>query len=796
MSPRAKRILNTVWLALPLAIVVAVIVVAAAYALSELSWDRGWKDPESLYRVHVRTEYPDRPASEFAVAGPRLAPFLDSNLSGMAGVTRARVRQESIQWNRERFHRRVAHVDRNFFATMGPDFRWGDPRDFTLGQTAVLTWDLAQALAGERSLSALLGERMTLGAADDVKIVGILAKLGANHLDAAAFVNGNLTQGWQRGDSALAEGRIFTYLRLFPREDPKRIQDSLRRLSETALPQLEGSVWEQSLVLRPVRAIHMEYTAAGDITPPGNPTAISAISYVTALAFALTLLNIFGLSIMQTMRERKNIGLRKIHGATARHLAMKFLQMYWPLVLLTLVLVFGLAVLSAQRIAAETAVNIQPSFFLSPPLLAVQAIVAIGGLFTALLYPMLIGLRLSPAACFADVGERGRSLRRLVVSVQFAAVVVVGAFALIVQDQSSFVTGKGRGFTPDSLHAFVIPGGDGPQRRAVIDRIAATRGVSAAAGSWVLPGAPDHSVGDVRLLGDAPSSPVSMSQFAVGPGFLETLGIELIAGRNFRRTRPIDSGESNSSQDRLIEVIVNETTFRELGVTRPQETLGAELSSIFAGGKPRHGRIVGIVEDFHLGSVRENIMPTALLNSPGDFRFVIVRPVSGAFNEAREAARQVLSNQFPGASITEISIPRLIAENLREDRQLLLLLAGVGVATLVIAGIGFAAFSFETAHASRREMAIRRVFGADRRDVLGLLLSRLTLPALLGACLALPVALWVTDRWLGQFAKRINLEPAPFVAILAAAILISLLLAAFAARRTANRSPAEELRIS
>lgn len=795
MSPKAKRILSLVWLALPLSIVVAVIVVAAAYRVSELGWDLGWTDPESLYRVHLRTDFPDRPASEFAVAGPGLAPFLEANLGGVAAVTRAQVARETLARKTESFERRVAHVDRNFFAAMGPKFRRGSPADFTSGQTAVLTLDFARILADGRSLSALVGERITLETGAEVKIVGILEKLGPTHLDAAAFVNGELAQGWQREVGALAEGRIFTYLRLLRGTNPESVRESLRRLSDSILPQPEGSVWKQSLVLRPVPAIHMEYTALGDITPPGNPAAIAAITYVTALALALTLIDIVGLSIMQTMRERKNIGLRKIHGATARHLALAFLKIYWPLALMTLVLGSSLGVISSRHISAQTAADIQPDVFFSPALLAIQGGIAVIGLFTAVLYPILVGARVSPAACFKGLGKRGRKLRRMIVSLQFAAVVVIGTFAFIVKDQISFATGKGRGFTPDSLQAFVIPGGDGRQRRSAIERIAQSPAVAAAAGSWVLPGAPDHSVGDVQLLRAEASSAISMSQFAAGPGFLDTLEVRLAAGRDFRKTAPIADGSSAPSEDPPIEVIVNETAVRALGMAAPQEALGAELTSIFAAGEPRNGRIVGVVEDFHLGSVRDSVMPTALHNSPGDFRFVIAKPVAGALAEMREAVREILSDRFPGAEIRAVSIPRLIANNLREDRQLLLLLASVGAATLLIASIGFAALSFEAAHAGRREMAIRRVFGANRGTVFRLLLARLTIPALLGACLAVPLAYWVGQSWLGQFAERIAMGVVPFAATLAVAVVISLLLAAFAARRTANALPVEELRV-
>ncbi|MCC7261501.1 MAG: ABC transporter permease, partial [Candidatus Latescibacteria bacterium] len=287
----------------------------------------------------------------------------------------------------------------------------------------------------------------------------------------------------------------------------------------------------------------------------------------------------------------------------------------------------------------------------------------------------------------------------------------------------------------------------------------------------------------VGNLGNTWDDSLGVERFSIDYNYLETLGIQLIEGRNFSPSFPSDETEA---------VIVNQTLANKWGWDHP---VGRQLTGVHLG-KVRDPRIIGVIKDFHQFSLFNQIPPTVLcLNAYGpDYISVRVAPKEKA--AALEFLRTTWQKVSPEVSYAfkPVLLDDHFAQYYREEERWERLLGYTSFAALFLSGLGALGLTSLAIAQRTKEIGIRKVLGASVPGIVALLSKEFTYLVLIANLIAWPLAWYAMNRWLQSVAYRIELGPGVFVLGGVLALVIAWLTVSYQAIRAARANPVEALR--
>jgi putative ABC transport system permease protein len=294
--------------------------------------------------------------------------------------------------------------------------------------------------------------------------------------------------------------------------------------------------------------------------------------------------------------------------------------------------------------------------------------------------------------------------------------------------------------------------------------------------------------------------PIAVRYLGLGVGFFELYGYQLAAGRFFSAEIGTDVSPADNVWTRPEAIVVNETAVRQLGFGSAEEAVGqiAMFRRMFrepATLTPMHeARIIGVVEDFQIGSVRGAIPPAVFLVDGAQSRMISLKLDGRATPEALEAIDRTWK-ELGGSG----PLPRFFFEqamenmylDLRRQAQVFSVFAGVAIFIAVLGLVGLAAHAAVT---RTKEIGIRKAVGGGRVEIMRLLLWQFSRPVLLANVIAWPVAYYVMGAWLQGFARRVELDWWMFAGAAAAALGVAVAAVSLHTWVMAGARPVEALR--
>jgi putative ABC transport system permease protein len=280
--------------------------------------------------------------------------------------------------------------------------------------------------------------------------------------------------------------------------------------------------------------------------------------------------------------------------------------------------------------------------------------------------------------------------------------------------------------------------------------------------------------------------PVLISFRRVAYDFLRTMGIRLARGRDFSRTSPSDVSEA---------VIVNEAFVRRFSLKDP---VGKKFSEFAVDPRPREfrydPRIVGVVDNYHFSSLRDEIAPLALALSGDPIVHVLVRCAPGRAGDALNLMRETWSRTMPRIPFSYAFLSDVLAGQYESEMTWRRVLGLATALAVFLAGIGLFGLSAMAAARRTKEIGIRKTLGGSVRDIV-VLLSRDYLVLVAAAnLLAWPAAYFAARRWLESFAFRAGISPLSFVFAAGLAAAAAMAALGYHAVRTALANPVDALR--
>ncbi len=556
-----------------------------------------------------------------------------------------------------------------------------------------------------------------------------------------------------------------------------------------------------ALQLLPLKSLHLgQADLSSRMATLGDGQQVRMFGIVGALILMLACVNFMNLSTARSMQRAKEVGVRKALGSQRNSLIAQFLAEAF--------LYSGAAVTVAGAVAVATlplfndltgyewawADLFSPQllgFVLALPLLTTL----LGGLYPAF---YLSSFKAGEVFKTANANSKGghASVRSGLVVFQFSVSIVLMLSSFVVYRQLEFARKQSPGLQRENvlivenarhLAPSNSPNGGGLTRETFRQQLLQLPEVVSATHSTFLPSL--GSFGDFyEPEQGAQSRPVvqslPISSFLSDADFVPTLGIEMLEGRNFL---------SNSNSDSA-SVILNEAAVEAIGW---ESGLGKWMR--YPGNGKQRFQVVGVMRDFHINSVKMAIEPVAIFHESsktyqtwGSYLAVRLRP--GTEKSAIEKATALWKTAAPGAPFEYDFLDASFASLYRSEAKTGSLLGAFTGLALFIGCLGLFALAVFTAEQRTKEIGIRKVLGASVAGITGLLAKDFLKLVLVAILIASPIAYYFMDKWLADFAYRIDIQWWMFVAAALAAVCIAFLTVAIQSVRAALANPVESLR--
>lgn len=509
-------------------------------------------------------------------------------------------------------------------------------------------------------------------------------------------------------------------------------------------------------------------------------TDISTVTIFSVTAFLILLIagfNYVNLSITRSFQRAKEVGLRKVLGAHRLQLIRQFMGESMVLSLLAFLFSIGLVEMSLPFFNSLIGKNLSLNFFQNWVFsLEILAIALFAGLASGL-YPALFLSSFQPVRVIRGALKnilKSSLFQKSFVVVQFVISIALIIGAIIVSSQLHYLNNKNLGFDKEQLLVLNrVPKTYSALRNDLLLNPNIEHVTSA---SSVPPNSAHYSV--VYSPTSQQPQRISVKCFFVDHNFLETLGIKFLKGRTFSKDFTTDEKQA---------IIINESAAQELGWTSP---LGKKLT---IGWNQITGRVIGVVEDFHFKSLHEKIEPVVFSAAPND-RYVMALRIKGEDIPKTLAFLKKKWKEFTALPFNYHFVDESFENLYRSEQRLSQLVRYFSVLAIFLACLGLLGLASYTAKQRTKEIGIRKVLGASASGIAWLFIKDFSKWIILANFIAWLIAWIVLNKWLQDFAYRINISWLTFVFSGTLAFVIALLTVSYQAYKSAIINPVKILR--
>jgi len=504
--------------------------------------------------------------------------------------------------------------------------------------------------------------------------------------------------------------------------------------------------------------------------------------------------NFINLATARSTGRAREVGIRKVFGSKKNQLIRQFLSESIAVSLISLFLGIALVMTVLPLFNNLSGKQFEQTQLLKlPALLGFLGIIILTG-FIAGSFPAFILSAFQPVIVLRgkfSSASKNSSLRKILVVVQFAISIFVIVGILTMIRQLDYMKNKDLGFKKDQLLVSQFFGNRREEENAqrfdsLKDRIQKNPNITSISFSANIPGA-ELGYDAYLPVARGDDETVRARNYWVDFDFVKTYGMEIVLGRDFSREFSTDAGEA---------IIINEKIAQALGWG--DDCLGKRIYNIARDN--RLGRIVGVVKDFHSGSMKLEISPVILSCEPEFFAFVTARilpvnvPSTLSFleNNLREVSQQVFPNReftFDYHFVDDDFRTKYAEEE--KVRQVYVIFGALAVVIACLGLFGLASFTLEQ---RTKEIGVRKVLGASVNNIIFLLSKEFAKLVLIANIVAWPLAFYAMNRWLGNFAYRIGIGWDIFILSGVLAVVIALFTVCFHSIRAALSNPATALR--
>ncbi len=794
---RSYTFVNIVGLSVGLACCILIL----QYLRTEFGYDRHHEG--DIYRIATEFTFSDR-QDRAATSPPALAAGIKRDfleVSESARVFNAPGVDKFLVSVADRFflEEKVRFADPAFFDLMTYDFVAGDAGT-ALDEpfSVVVSSEIAQKLfPGQNPIGEIVEIESTTWGTDLYAITGVFDKAAyKTQIDGDYYISamsGALGDRFYELQEWGGNNFFYTFVRLQQGVDPVLLESQLPAWLEVyAAERLAQLGFSKRHFLEPVEDIYLHSGLPTTIGPTGSSTYFYTLGVIALFILVIACINFTNLATAKALLRAKEVGVRKVVGASSSVLVRQFMLEAFIYTILAVALAYMLADTVAPTLSSVVGKS------LSTDLLSTgydSGILAAFIVVTTLMvgaYPALYLASFKPIDVlrgYLGGSSSNQGLRKGLVVLQFIVSIALIQGILIITQQMNYIDTRDLGF--DKTSKLVIPNNSLAAQQNFFELknlLLQNSAIVAVGGSSTYPSAVNLENGLINSPGRPPEEAVVGYTSFVDTDYMELMAFNFVAGRNFDLNRPSDAGGKT---------VINETLARGVGYD-PIEAVGKTILYNIPNGRSEF-EIIGVVQDFHAFALHEEILGQAFFwdNGMGASTSYVVADVTTA-NSATlisdiEAAWEAVN---PGEPLEYFFMEDAIESDYLPEQRMGDLIFSAAVVAILISCFGLLGLTAFAAERRSKEIAVRKTLGASISNVTFVLCRDFMGLVIMAFALATPIAWYGMNQWLNSFYYRTEVEWSVFAIGGMAGVTVALVTMSWQAIRAAVSNPVDGLRLS
>ena len=762
------------------------------YIFSQTGYDSHHDSAENIYRIRTIIDRENNEDFNTAAAGPPIAFAMKEDFPEVIEATRiVSVDEFGISPLRVSnspngyYERRAYLADSTVFKIFKFKFIEGSGTTaLNEPNTMVLSSTLATKLFGSNKA---LNETVEIGSGEELvsmTVKGVFDDTyGKSHLNPNYFISMNSTGmgNWVQGQTNFRTNNfVYSYVSCEPNTNVALLESKLPGFLESHGGE---EVADKTLFLQKVTDIHLY--SKGIKFQIDKVSSIEYLYFLLTLAFLIQLvacINFINLSTARANKRAKEIGVRKVVGASKGSLVRQFLGESLMLSFFAMLISIPITLLLLPYVNGITDGNLS---YLDVFNWKIGTLLMGLGLFTGLVsgaYPAVVLSAIKPVKVLkATINLQSGSvnLRKALVVFQFVISIGLVASVIIITKQFNYTQNKDLGFKKENLIAIRMGGSTSTESyTALKSQFLELSDVSGVAGFRYSPSQRVLNDFTVYTAGKTEEEGMNVQNNAVSEDYFKTMDITLLNGRELR------DGDEN-------QVIVNETLLKGLNIN-PDMAIGTTLFNTFRD-ETQEFEIVGVASDFHFASLKDAIGPLLLYKS-SRLNWMVLRTESTDHQQLLKQLEQRWKTTVSNVPFDYVYMNQEMEKMYAEEKRLGDISAIFTIIAILISCLGLFGLISYVAEQKKKEIGIRKVLGASVNSIIQLLTKDFIKLVLVAFVIASPISYFFMNRWLEGFTYKINIDWWVFALAGGFALIITLLTVGFQSIKSAIANPVKSLR--
>lgn len=759
-----------------LAIGMACSIFILLWVQDELSYDRFHANAAQLYRLTCS-------AGDFkaAVSAAGMAEGLQSDMPEIkAAVRLSKPSTNLLSTDEKRFEEKhVFYADSNFLQVFSFPLVKGNARTaLSKPDMILITEQMAKKYFGDEEP---IGKFIRKDNNENLMVTGVFKEIPSNsHLQFDFIIPmSNLA----RRDSDLKNKiwgsfNFYTYIQFNRSVNDKIIPDLIQKIEQIYINRGKAKA-KIDFHLQPITDIHLNSNLQIDLPGRGNEQYVKVFFVVALFILAVACINFMNLATARSARRAKEVGLRKVIGATRNQLIVQFLGESLIISFLSLIIAIGIvyALLPLFNSLSEKTLAIH--LFDGKLFMNLFVIALIAGIISGS-YPALFLSGFRPVKVLKGslkLGTGNLLFRNGLVVTQFVVSIMLLIGTAVVYKQLNFIKNKNLGFDKSNLIYIPMTSEIWGKQKALKGELLQNSLTENFSIISDLPTTLISGTIDVDWEGKDPNSQVVIPSMDIDENFVDVFKSQILSGRNFSKEF---KGDSNN-------FIVNEKAMQLMGMKK-ENIVGKSLR--FGSIK---GTIIGVVKDFNYKPLQYAIEPLVLRpNKYGGI--VVVRTLPGKTEATIEVLEKIYTRLNPAYPFAFNFLDKDLDNLYKGERQMGQIFNLFAVLAIFISCLGLYGLSAFMAEQQTKEIGVRKVLGATVFNIVYLLSQNFTKLILIAVAIAIPVSWIAVNNWLNDFAYRIDVGWTVFVTVSLAALFIAWFTVSYESIKAAIANPIKSLR--
>lgn len=779
-----------------LAIGIAAFLLIVNYLRFEYSFDDFNAKKDRIFRVPMIISETDGKPQTFAFTYPALAPAMKKDFPEVEEAVRFRRRWGVVQRGDTKLVEEgtIYYVDPGVFDVFSFPFEKGNAATaFKQLNDAVITHSTAEKYFGKENP---IGKTIHFNDEDYV-VTAELKDVPANsHLQFNILLNynkyiqstnNNAATSWNWSD-------FYTYVLVKPGTDASALQAKMPAFAQRYKgDDMKKNGYTCSFQIEPLMDIHTRSSYDYEMMGSGDLSYLKYLGFAALFILLIAVVNYINLSTAHSLERSKEVGVRKVVGATKSQLVSQFLAETFMTNLLGILcgfLLFKLALPQFSTLINQSVTDLQTNSGLFWVIVFAVFIVStlLAGFYPAFVLSSFAPIEtLKSTAGAVGTGKGGVLFRKSLVVFQFVAAIILIGGAIGFYSQLKFMSNRSLGININQTLVFQqtlsLDSSKTTAVEAAINELQKIPGVEHVTASTDVPGGEVGSSSAFRLLNSNEGK--RCRTFGIDENFIPHFGLTVLAGRNFDKDKP-----AGNDTTQLLSVIINETAAKTFGFKNPADAVNATLT-----GAGFQCKVIGVMNDYHQQSLQFNFDPIVYYPEQHiNMTNFSLKVRTSNLAAVTEKAKEVWSRIFPQSPLQFFFLDEFFNRQYNSDRLFSTILWWFTVLAIVAASLGLFGLSLYTVTKRSKEIGIRKVLGATVLQIITLITKDYVKLILIAGLVAVPVAYFLLRNWLADYAFHISPGLWFFLLPVALILVIALLTVLYQSLKAAAANPVKSLR--